>query len=270
MTQRSAKRCVFVRQLQSFPEKRRGFGPAPALERANAAQLVGQPALQQQIEFLLQRIWHEEVAVAPLPEVGLGFVQFAEAAIGHRERRVEALGLGIDGQRLLEILHGSGVIVFGKRHASQAGQHGHGARRNRERSGEQRLGIFKSALVEIQAPEPHKRRHVVRPHLENTRERSLGLLDFASAFVQVSEIVRPAHLARRERLRVEVARLGGIVVFGGLENHSELAVRRCEIGRSNGAVHLPRQCGVALACLRLHGFVHPREIRQRNRQQFLA
>ena len=95
-------------------------------------------------------------------------------------------------------------------------------------------------------------------------------IDFASAFVQVSEIVRPAHLARRERLRVEVTRLGGIVVFGGLENHSELAVRRGEIGRSNGAVHLPRQCGVALACLRLHGLVHPREIRQRNRQQFLA
>ena len=155
--ERPAQHGVLPRQLQALAEIGRGLGPVPGLERPDAAGLIGQSALQQQVQLLPQRIGHEDLAVAPLAEMGFGLSSSPRPAIGHRERRVKTVGGRIDRQRLFQVLRGVRVVTFRNRDSSQAGQHGHGPRGQRERLDEDRLRVRGPALVEIQAAEPRQR-----------------------------------------------------------------------------------------------------------------
>ena len=89
----------------------------------------GEAALEQQIQLLQARIGHGQIAIAPLSDMRLGLVELTEPAIGGGQRRVQAFGVRIDPQGVLEIRHGRRIITPGDRRAAQASHHGHGARR---------------------------------------------------------------------------------------------------------------------------------------------
>ena len=196
VVQRSTELRVLVRQLDALAEKAGGRFPVADLERADAAKLVRQPALEEQVELLLQRIGHENIAIAPLTKVRLRLVELAEPAIGRRERRVQALGFGIDRQRVLEVLHRLRVVAFGDGDTSETGQHRHRSRREAERPGEQWLGGLGPALVEVQPAEPDERRQIVGLQLEHPLERRFGLVGFAAALVEAGRDSRASGFRR--------------------------------------------------------------------------
>ena len=144
----------------------------------------------------------------------------------------------------------------------------HRARLNRQRPGEQRLGRLRAALIEVYAPEPHQRGHVIRPDGERTLERGDGPGGFRPGHVDVPEVIRPAQLSRLECLRVEVVGFGGLEVIRSHQQVAGLSVGAGEIGRwCFLVIDEGRQRTMTLADLLLDRPVHLREIGQCDRRQ---
>ena len=72
--------------LDALAEEVRGRREITLLERTDSAQLEREAALERQVEFLLPRIRHGNIRVAPVPQMGLRLDDVAEAAIRQRER----------------------------------------------------------------------------------------------------------------------------------------------------------------------------------------
>ncbi len=268
--QRSAERRVLVRQRNAFAEELHRRLPVARFERLDASQLVRQPALEQQVHVLLARVGHRQIAVAPLADVRPRFLDLPHPAIGRRQRRMQALGLGIHRQRVFEILHGAGIVAFRDGHASQSCDGRDCPRSQRVGFGEQRLGGVGFPLIEIQAAEPDQRREIVGLELQRALEGGLGLVRFTAALVEIRQVVRPADVGGVELLRVQVARLGDVEVLRRLKHHAVLSVRTGEIRGRRRCVHRLLERRVALAHLRLHAGIDARDVRQRDWQQVAA
>jgi len=108
---------------------------------------------------------------------------------------------------------------------TEAEQRRHHAWLNHEGFGVKRFCQLWLPLIDVDSPQPHERRHIVRLDAQRALERGDGLRRFGLREVHVPEVVRPAHLARFERLRTEVERFGRFEVLGGHEELSSITVR---------------------------------------------
>ena len=163
---------------------------------------------------------------------------------------------------------GAREVASGEIGPAESGQRRHRPRHQREGLREERLRLLGSALVEQEPAEPDQRREIVGPQGEHLPECRLGAVCLALALVQVREVVGPANFVARQSLRVHIARLRGVEIPGRLKQHPVLAVRRRQLRLRRAAVgDLPGQRLVPLACLRLHGGINTRQIRQRDREE---
>ena len=81
------------------------------------------------------------------------------------------------------------------------------ARLERQRFREERFRGIRSSLIESRLSEPDHRRHIVGRQPQRPLEGGRRVRDVSFRPVQVPEIIRPAHVARCERLRIEERRL---------------------------------------------------------------
>ena len=257
--QRAAERRVLVRQRHALPEKFHRRLPVARLKRLDAAQFIRQAAFKQQIHVLLPRIGHGQIAIAPLADMWPRLLYLSEPAVRGRQRRMQAFGLGIHRQRVFQIFHGAGIVALRHRHAAEPGDDGDGAWGERIGLGEQRFGGVCLALREIQSTEPDESGDIVRLQFERALECRFSFVRFAAAFVEVREVIRPTHVIRIERLRVQIARLGDVELLSRLKHHAVLSVR------ARGLRLLKRL--VPLAYLYLHARIDTGQIGQRDRQQ---
>ena len=138
----------------------------------------------------------------------------AQTSVRHRQRIVDHRRVAVERQRLLEMPRGSSVILFAQRRTSKPVMRRGRARLERHRFREERFGGVRPSLIERRLPEPGHRRHVARCQPQRPFERDGRLRDVAFLPVQVTEIVRPGHRARCERLRVEKRGFCRIEEFG--------------------------------------------------------
>jgi hypothetical protein len=136
------------------------------------------------------------------------------------------------------------------------------------RAFEQRLRLVGLPLVQVEAPEPDERWHVVWGQLEHTRQIGNRLVRRAAAVVQEVKEMWPSRLGGRQVLSIEVGGLGGLIVLGGVQQHGD-ATERCRLLDVRGA--RARQgfleSRFALTHLFLNGGVHSGQIGQRHRPQ---
>jgi hypothetical protein len=78
---------------------------------------------------------------------------------------------------------------------------------------EQGLGDIRLPLLEIKTTEPGQRRDLRGIPLQRALERLNRLLCLADALVEMTEVVGPPHITGHQILRVEIGRLGGLVVL---------------------------------------------------------
>ena len=198
-----------------------------------------------------------------------GLLQLAQAAVGHGERIVDVRGLWIHRQGFLQMLHGPDVVLTRRGCPSQADPRPGRAGLKRQRLCEQRLGRLRPALCEVHFPERDQRRHIVGSQREGLFEGCRGLRECAPGRVQVPEIVRPASVARRQRLRVEVEGLWRVAVAGRHQHVAHLAVRLAQLTDRTRMFDGCRQRRVSLTDLVPHGGGHVGEIGQRGGPQHL-
>src|SRR5262245_46785914 len=85
----------------------------------------------------------------------------------------------------------------------------------------------------------------------------------------MGEVVRPSHLRRDKRLCVQETRLGRVVIFGGLQDHSEPAIGRGQIIEAGRALRdFFSEVGIELLRLFLNVSIGTRQIRQYDRPQW--
>jgi hypothetical protein len=87
--------------------------------------------------------------------------------------------------------------------------------------------------------------------------------------IEMTKVVRPPQIAGGEILRVEIRRLGGLVVLRRLQDHPQLPVRRAQVRIADTLRARLDNRGVALLDLVLDGCVEAREIGQRDVAQRL-
>src|SRR5207253_4577421 len=121
------------------------------------------------------------------------------------------------------------VLLFGKRDPPEAEQRRPRAWLKRQSSFEPGAGLCRMPFIEVQVAEPHQGRDVRGFQLERSLEGCDRIRQIAVLPMQVTEIVGPAEVRRRQRLRVEEARLRRITLIGSHEQLTELAVRVCEL-----------------------------------------
>ena len=83
----------------------------------------------------------------------------------------------------------------------------------------------------VGSPEPCQSRHIHRIEFKRALEERGGLLPRPFLAVEMPEIIRPAHDARRERVRVLVRRFGSVAVPGRPENRAHLAIGVAKLDR---------------------------------------
>src|SRR5262245_33410757 len=110
-------------------------------------------------------------------------------------------------QSRLQVFYGAGVITFGERSPAHSKSRRDDTRLNCQRSLEERLGLSRSILVEVQVPEPGERSHFIRPDLQRSFEEHHRVGRTALQPVDVGQEIRPADLTRRELMSVQKTRL---------------------------------------------------------------
>src|SRR6266487_3160286 len=156
------------------------------------------------------------------------------------------------------------VLGFRQGGASDADERGNGSRLLRQGIREQRIGRAGFTAIEVRVTQPHERVHIVRLQCARALEARDRFGTIASNLVQMTEIVWPAWHIRRERLRIEQTRFGGIAVLGGHQQLAHLAVGGRELrDRCRRILRLCRERRVLLAQLTLHLLAGARESRKR-------
>ena len=161
------------------------------------------------------------------------------------------------------------VVLSRQRCPPQADARPDGAGLQRQRLREQRLGRRRPALFHVHLAERDQCGHVVRLQREGLLEGRRGLGEGAAGRVQVPEIVRPASVARRQRLRVAVERLGRVDVARRRQQVAHRAVRFAQRAGLVRTLDGRRQRRVSLADLVPYGGSHVGEIGQRGGPQRL-
>ncbi len=128
--------------------------------------------------------------------------------------------LRINLQDFLQIARCTTRIIFRERRPPQAVSCRDRPGFKSEGFGEVRLRGVREPGRQIQIAHPHQRGHIVGAQLEGAPEEGPRVVDLPLGAVQMAEIVRPAEIARVERLRVEETGLGRVRV---LRRHQELA-----------------------------------------------
>ena len=121
-------------------------------------------------------------------------------------------------------------VTFGKGRLPEPRKRCDGTRRQDKGSCKQRLGLVWLAYVKVEAPEPDQCRDIARLQCEDSLEIVFRPSRFSSMCQKESEIVGPPHVGGRQRLRIAIAGLGSVVIFGGVKEHAELAEGGCEVG----------------------------------------
>ena len=212
--------------------------------------------MQQSREILHQRIGRPDFDVAAQPRMRLGLREIAEAAVRERERIMHHGRTRVRCQRLLEALHGAAELTTGQGRATLTGERRHRLRLLRDGPRKDAYGRISPAPFEVHVAEPDERREVAGCELERALERLRGLLGFAAGPVHVAEIIRPPPVVRRQRLRVQIARLGGVEVLGCQKQIAHVAVGSRHLNRCRRRFGLLRQRRVRLTHLLLYGRLH--------------
>ena len=172
---------------------------------------------------------------SPLPELPFRPLRVAQAPVGHGQRIVDAVGLGIECQRRLQVFDGRSRVVQRQRDATRLEPECRRAGPPREHPGDERLGRLRPSQFQEDAAEPDGGRQVRRPELEGPAQVLGRPLEIAHPAQYVGRVVRPPELGRRQHLRVAEAPLRRREKLGGHEQHSQLAVRlAASLGRSLG------------------------------------
>ncbi len=252
--------------LDGLPQVRDGFGPLAFPECFGATDFGGRGILQEPADLLHQRIGRRYVDVAAQPHLRVGASRIAEAAVGERQRIVNARRARPQVERSLEMLRGGRVVLGFEVHAAEAVEHGSLARLQRQRFRQGRFGGVSASLHEAHLAEPHEAGDVIglqRQRAFEQRGRSGRIVRHPR---DVAEVVGPAHLVRLEQLRVAEATSGLIQELGGHEQPAHLAVRGGQRRRwSSGLANLLLQRRVLIAQLRLDGRRGLRDVRQLDR-----
>src|SRR5439155_2181735 len=93
------------------------------------------------------------VAIAPLTQVRFSFVDCAEAAVGDRERGVQAFRLGIEPKGFLQVLYRLRIVTLREGRPPETRKRRNSTRCQDKRSCEQRLSLVRPAIVKVQAAE---------------------------------------------------------------------------------------------------------------------
>ena len=181
------------------------------------------------------------------------------------EKKPRSGRLRILAQHFFQMRDRGRVVRFRERGTPQPESRGQRVGLQRQRFREMRPRLLRMTGVELQIAKPHQRRHIVGFELDGSLERCDGARDVAVLPVDVAEVVRPAKILRRERLRVQKAGLRRVAMIGGHQNPAKLAVRVGKLaGAGAGVLDLLHQRRVPIANLRLSGRRHLRKIRKRN------
>ena len=254
------QRRVLGRQLDAPAEgRRRGF-PVSAGECLNPLALVGARTAQRVPHGLHQRVGPADLAAAPLLQVYFGPLHLAQTAVGQPERIVDIGGPRIHRQGCLQMLHGLQVVLSHHGRPSQADPRPDRVGPQRQRLCQQRFGRRGPALFQLHLAERDQGRHVVRLQCQGLLEGRRGLREGAAGRVQVAEVVRPAPVVRRQRLRVAVEGLGRVDVARRGQHVAHRAVRFAQRAGLVRTLDGRRQRRVSLADLVPHGGSHVGEI----------
>ena len=257
-------------ELEAVSKQRRRARPVFVIQRLNSPGLIRLRTFEQRFELDDQRIRRQHLAIFAQAKMDRRLRRVADRAVRHRERIVDRGSLRVPPQYRFEMLDRAGVLLFGERHAPETEQRRPRAGLERQRPLEVELRLCGLSLVEVQVAQPHQRRHILGLQLKGALEGRDRVGEVAVLAMQVSEIVRPANVTWRERLRVDEAWFGRIALVGGHEQLAELTVRVCKFHRGRASLlNLPRECFVARPHLRLGGRRHPGHVGPRDRLQSL-
>ena len=224
-----------IRRFQDEPppEVVGGGDPVAAGERPIPALLVRPRTLDQRVELLHQRIFRENGDVGALAQVRFGLLDLSQSTVGERQRIVNAdRGLPAQPQPLLQKPDGARIVVRRERGAADADVRDDRLWLHVELRPEQRLGVLGSSLQEIHVPQRQQGHCVVGSDAQDVVEGGGGILQRSGRPVEVAEVVRPAGIVRRQRLRLPQVRLGRVEERRGHEQLSHVAVG---LGARSGA-----------------------------------
>ena len=202
-------------------------------------------------------------------EVLCGLLELAEAAIRHPERIVDGRDLGVQGQGRRQVVHGAFVVALRESRPTQLDAHGRLARIDRPRLGEALLGVQRPGQVEVDTSEPDQRREVGRAKEAGALETLGRPGQVAVVPENVSEVIGPAEISRRQTLGVSKGALRLVVEPRRHESLAQLAKR---VGADVWRAVRPKafdEGRVCLAELLLNGGVEAAQIRQVDLQQRL-
>ena len=174
--------------------------------------------------------------------------------------------LRVQRQRLLQVLHRTRLVSPCLSDAAQPFEGRSGTWVDFARPEEQPLGILVSPLIQVCLAEANDRRQVGWAELERSFERLQRVRAIAGEQVKLSQVVGPLRVARRQRLCVAQAGLGGRVVPGRHQDQADVTVGLGELFRGHLGRSGPcRESGISIADLCLHRLRQPREIGHRDR-----
>ena len=214
-----------VRRLgDSRAEELDRLGRPSVPQRRHAARLPGARAPQQALVRPHQRVRRLRRVAAALVQVRLRPLGIPGFAVRRRQVVVDVPGRRPDRERPLQVLDGPRRVASGQGRAADARQRRGGRRVDRQRLLEQRLGVLRAAVVEVQLAEVDERGKVGGGEIDGALEALDRPRLVAGRPVEPGEVVGPAHLPRRERLRVRERGLRRLVEAGGHQDQAQLAV----------------------------------------------
>ena len=230
-----------------------GACPIAIVERLRAAHFVGDGALKQGIQLQHQGIRRPDLPRTAQPHVLFGTAAVAQPAIRERERIMDRGRARIDRERPRQVIDGSTVIRASQRRPAHPEQRRERLRLARQRFGKQRLGQRRLPAIEVSLSQPHQRTDIIRLKRAGAFEGGDRLRAVAAQLVEMAQIVWPARIASRQRLRIHKTRLRRLTVFGGHQQLAHLAVGIGEVvDRRRPIPGSRRQRGILLLQLPLN------------------
>lgn len=169
--------------------------------------------------------------MTPRAQVCFCLAALPESTVRHRQRIARHRRLGVERQRLLDVLHGGGIVFRRQGRAAKAKE---GYRETGilcQRLLQRRLGGVRFTLSQVLITEVDQRREIGGPQRQRALE-GCGRVDrIALDSIGVRQVIRPPRVLRRECLCIHVARHRGVGVLRRDEEISQLAMRLSQFGR---------------------------------------
>ena len=207
---------------------------------------------------------------APTSKVAVRPVRLIQSPVRHRQRIVDAAGLGIESQSPFQVC-GSGRMVLPRQgDATRLDPQCRRVGPPCEQRGHDGLGRLRPTQLQIHAAEPDGGRQIRRPALEGPAEALGRPLEITHPPQRVRQVIGPLELRRGQRLRVAEAPLRRRHELGCQEQHAELAVRLgARVRRRLRIACDHQQRSIGLAELAPHRRMQMAERGQRHRLQCL-